>query len=1268
MKKRFITLISFLLVLVMTAAAFSACGGGSGTVTDATGAESDEITTNPANNETDEQVSDSETSSEESRETESESASEVSSEISSESASEGDSENESKTEQASETEQPSETETEIVLDVEYGKTIALADKLSGGVNVEYSSDRKQITISNKNFVLEYALDPSGGDGAVRSPYGKEYIAAVSKPFVKSTNGKVFFSYETATKEKFNAYRLGSYYYEVHMMNGSFSNYTIVKEAALNLKEYRSGHSISKVVYKNGELSYTITSESDPYLSGSSFRYDTAVFNGFEITMSTTASSSATIYLAAGSHGGIDGSQHIGFTVIPDGEFHTYYVPLSAVPDYTGDITNIRLDVGSKVGEEIRVSSMNLVSLAVEAPAVKLDKTYHLYSDKVNEIVRLVASEDVNNLASFGSVTEIAANTVDKLIIKDKKGTHTSLDGVDMASVEYVAFDVKGVGVCGFILLPDESSGVMSVELKDGNYVLTQEYTLPKGYVVKELEDVRSGRRIYTDGTHRFDGFLKAAEEERNPLTGFSVYNTDGASYVGYDPFRGAYFFDVKGNVGFQTAYDNPYHKYVVSANFGKIAKDRAIYVVSKYTGGNLESGAVLSDDGLMLPIDLEVCKNFKGENEEPFFDYGDTAYGEIIFPMYLEAGKNNDIHILNLFQNWGMFTLKQISSVQFGTPYYHLSLGVTETNCIAPYFVNGNDNWMLPDFRAMSAPFWDTQPQHTSIGRLYFLQYTTADGQQMATESINNKITSYGPTYCDIDMNYLSDDGKINVYYRHMEMPHTDENRTYYEIVLEVQDDIEINDFKNDFSFFSFDGRHNFYTKLGYLNEKNECVIANANTTSTPNYITLGDKSPYISYFDGPETDDLIDYVNFGLVVKNSSFNIGGKEYDGNFILRDVKEGNLNYMCLTLDLGKITLKKGDTFKINMILMPWGDPSVENDDNVRNVRQDSCLDPYKIEASVGTVIEDEYLPCVMSDNGNAEFTLSGGTNNCVVRVYGFDKLTVPTVMEKIDGKWKSYKLCSNVYEYDGYTVYYDGDGTYSYAFVVDMSEGKARTFKVTANKEFGGYEDGWLEGDFDKFDVNSLPLNVYVTPENYKQVGASMSVYGSQMTVADDLSCFRFTSTAIAVESYVTPVNNTMNYTSTGQYIVFRYRVPTTNSASFKGFEIFTSTQNGGATGGDSINASGVVQQDGQWHVYVLDASAIKTFTPKADGTYLAKYFRIDIMSTDGKVPADCYMDIAYFGISDSIEDICKLNSDLETITLYQNGSAKTVVVATGEIQ
>ena len=992
---------------------------------------------------------------------------------------------------------------------------------------------------------------------------------------------------------------------------------------------------------------------------------TSVFNALEITMSTTNSSSGTVYLAAGSHSGIDGSQHVGFSINPDGEYHTYYVPFSSVEDYTGYITRIRLDIGSKVGEEIRISSLKMVSLAAAAPAVKLDKTYHLYSDKVNEIVRLVASKDVSDLASFGSITEIPADTVAKLVIKDKKGTHDSLDGVDMATVEYVAFDIKGVGVFGYILLPDESSGKLTVALADGVYTLTQEYTLPEGYVVEHLKAVRSGHRLYTDLSHSFDGFLKAAEEERHPLTEVtSTATSRGSEYVGYDAFRGAYYFDVRGFAGFQAAYDNPYLRYYVSPSFNGVAEDRAVYIISHTTSGNLESAAVLSHDGLMLPIDLEVCKNFGGEHEEPFYDDGDTTYGEVIFPMVIEAGKKTEIHVINLYQNWGDFPLKQISSIQFIAPYYHLSVGTTETNCIAPYYVYGKDHWTLPDFRAMSAPLWATQPQHTSIGRLYFLEYTTADGKDYASESITNKITAYGPTYCDIDMYYLSDDGKISAYYRHMEMPHTDENRTYYELVLEVMDDISIKDFKNDFAFFSFDGRNPYFKKLGYLNDKNECVVTNASSSATPTYYTLGDKSPYISYFDGPETTDLIDYVNFALVVKDYSFTVGGKAYDGNLVLRDVKAENLNRMSLTLDLGEITLKKGDKFTINMILLPWGDPSAENDQNVRNVRQDACLDPYKVEASVGSVIEDVYLPRVMSEGGKAEFTLSGGTNNCVVRVYGFDKLTVPTVEEKVDGKWVSYKLRSDTYAYDGYTVHYDGDGTYSYSFVVNMDGGKARTFRINADKEFKGYEGNWIEGETNDDAFDDLPINIYITPSNYKDVKAGMSMYGCIMEIAEDESYFRFRGADTAVEAYITPVGNTEVYGETGQYVVMKYRVPTDNSVTLKNFEIFTSTVYYGPKASDFISVNGSPIIDGEWHVMVVDVSKIESFQQRADGTYLANYFRIDIMNVNKQnVPTDTYLDIAYFGMSNSLDDIIALNPDVANLQLWENGSVTNISTA-----
>jgi hypothetical protein len=74
--------------------------------------------------------------------------------------------------------------------------------------------------------------------------------------------------------------------------------------------------------------------------------------------------------------------------------------------------------------------------------------------------------------------------------------------------------------------------------------------------------------------------------------------------------------------------------------------------------------------------------------------------------------------------------------------------------------------WDLPEDGGYS-----NQPQHTHGGYQYFLQYTDADGKYNATENISNVIDSSGPVYAEVDMTYISDDGKIKVVYKHLEMP-----------------------------------------------------------------------------------------------------------------------------------------------------------------------------------------------------------------------------------------------------------------------------------------------------------------------------------------------------------------------------------------------------------------------------------------------------------------------------------------------------------------
>ena len=125
----------------------------------------------------------------------------------------------------------------------------------------------------------------------------------------------------------------------------------------------------------------------------------------------------------------------------------------------------------------------------------------------------------------------------------------------------------------------------------------------------------------------------------------------------------------------------------------------------------------------------------------------------------------------------------------------------------------------------MENPTNGKQPQHTNGGQHYWLQYTTSDGKYYASDNEQNIINSYGPTYADIDMTYISDDGNIKVTYNHMEMPQTDENRTYYQISYEVLGDVSISDFKRDFSFYSVRGLSGDYGLIGYLDENISVVL-----------------------------------------------------------------------------------------------------------------------------------------------------------------------------------------------------------------------------------------------------------------------------------------------------------------------------------------------------------------------------------------------------------------------------------------------------------
>ena len=138
---------------------------------------------------------------------------------------------------------------------------------------------------------------------------------------------------------------------------------------------------------------------------------------------------------------------------------------------------------------------------------------------------------------------------------------------------------------------------------------------------------------------------------------------------------------------------------------------------------------------------------------------------------------------------------------------------------------------------------------------------------------------------------------------------------------------------------------------------------------------------------------------------------------------------------------------GDSIKLNLVLLPWGQGKEDNDSNVRKVREDSGVKPVKVTAITGTLEDDKLVPTVRVDNGVGEITVTGDRNNNVVRFNGFTELECPKVYIKDGDSWVEASVCSEN-GYDGYGIHYNEDGTYGFSFVYSMDNPDVQhTFKV-----------------------------------------------------------------------------------------------------------------------------------------------------------------------------------------------------------------------------
>lgn len=961
------------------------------------------------------------------------------------------------------------------------KLIKNANALKNTVQERFEKiDGKNLIISdNKCASLAYEITPGDNQklSYLKNSKGESYITNTLDAFVTMNDGNRYFTSKTSVKSDTNIFRFGYYYHDLRIEGQNFLNGMIVKGEKTLPLNVKSTHDLSSCVEKNGHVVATIGSIVDPNVVFDGVTFPAEKYNYAQFTIKTNADNArGNLYIAAGKYDDFNFRQQTQFSMHSDNKFHTYTVYLPSIVDYWGEVTGFRLDLDCfMAAATFEIAEIKLLEAdEVGVSSISTARVFHTYPDKIHHELQVAASEVTEGIREIGILTEIDADTVDKIIVKDKNGLHDDLN-VDWASAEYVGFDIKRAGIFGYILPNCSLEGKLCVTLENSKYSIVHTRTPENNTIlpgnksdIGNKNDFYMGNRLYTDENHTFDTFIKEAEAERNPLTDKNIVvdteKSDEGEFLCYNAIRGSYDFRVDGANHFNAPYfDIPQKHFALSFTVNGDKYDRNLYVFATTKYACLECATILDENGLMLPVPIEVTKNFCGDGEANIYNQLDTGYGEAILPIPVNMGEKKTYTINHIYQMWGRYPLKQLSSIQFFAPYYHLSTGVTETNCIK-YRESGGTS-LLPDHRAMSAPLWDHQPQHTSGGHHYFMTYTGADGKTLSATNYMNLVGSYGPTYADVEMRYLTPDKKVRLTLSHLEMPQTDENRAYYNITHEFLEDVSFNSFKDDFKIYEITDNDpaGEYQKVGYLNENNESVIVDANIEGPKKTYTLGNIFPYFDYFEmkgckgagGPGGT----YVNLSFLIRDYEVILDGKKIEPKLI---IKEGGL-HMSLSLDLSEVTFKKGDKISLNAIILPWGseisDYSDENhapDQNVRDVRANSLLSPFKLMAGENTeIIDGIFMPTAMSTNGKtAEFTLSGGENNFAVKIGGFDSLAVPVVYEKVDGEWIRYEISSEktpdrngfCHTYDGYSVFYDDDGKYSYSFIVTMS-GQERQFKI-----------------------------------------------------------------------------------------------------------------------------------------------------------------------------------------------------------------------------
>lgn len=559
--------------------------------------------------------------------------------------------------------------------------------------------------------------------------------------------------------------------------------------------------------------------------------------------------------------------------------------------------------------------------------------------------------------------------------------------------------------------------------------------------------------------------VRALQEELSPLPASAFRMTRG-EINGYSCRKGVYELTAKDSNSPQPPRD-----FYGGCTFTvqNDERPRRILIEQLNDWGGLRGAVIRDGDGNPLPIRPQICVNFPelGRHGEP-----DWAF--VLYPLDLAPGEKTSITADHLYLGYGKNEQILLMSLEnVGNPVLmQTSVATVESHTMTTglYFANPDNphnDLRLNDFRMYKGEYGGYRSVSAVLPS--FFRYLDSSGRWHKVVPEHVEIAFEGPVYVDYTSTGRTDDGKVKVTVRTVQMPHSDITRVFNYVTVEFLEDVSVDSSsKSNIRFaqhFTFNPM--VFLKYAYTAEGGAIRAGELDLSGTikEDGTLLGEKPFVCAYYAPNGIDEGIPCSditgNPGFVLLDWKANINGSDVRPGlyvFPAKDIASGGDYSRDLAVvpadQVGEI--KAGSKVEYAVEHFVFGD--VKSDYTIpAGERQAFALKPPKVKVLAGEKVSD-FPPVIRASGGKAEFRLTGGTNKLAVGVDGFPTPDPIKLYRRVGDGYRPVE--QGVHGNDWYQCHEDGAGGYGFIFLaepgaeykVESTEHKEKPTPLAAENE------------------------------------------------------------------------------------------------------------------------------------------------------------------------------------------------------------------------